>query len=83
MSRDTPFLPFGLIVKLAQKILGGHHLSLVEMLRGNRKIYCWTLLVDKTGRPKKSNIENSENVERCVYEGFEYGYIDPTTVNFY
>ena len=83
MSKDAPFLPFNLVAKLAQKILGGHRLSLVEMLRGSRKIYCWTLLVDEAGKPMKSNLEESESVEMCVYEGFEYGYIDPTTVNFY
>ena len=81
MSRDTPFLPFNLVAKIAKKMLGGHNLSLVELLRGKRKIYCWTLTVDKSGRPLKPKFK--DNVEKCVYEGFEYGYIDPSSVNFY
>ena len=81
LGKDIPFLPFCLIVKLARKFLGGHNLSLVELLKGNRKIYCWTLTVDRRGRPLPA-IHEVES-ETCVYEGFEYSYLDPATVNFY
>ena len=81
-SRSAPFLPFHLVCKLAQKFLGDRHLSLVEVFRDNRKIYCWTVAIDKNGeaieQPYKETL-----MEECTFEGFRYTYMNPKTVDFY
>ena len=81
LGKNSPFLPFHVICKLAKSFLGGHGLSLVEIFRENRKIYCWTLTVDLNGKPMPSPFEG--DIERCNYEGFEYGMLQPDQVNFH
>ena len=78
-GREMPFLPFSLVVKIAKKFLGGHYLSLVEIPRGNRKVYCWTVCVDKNGRPMASPYD--VKTEMCSFEGFEYAYMTPDQIN--
>jgi hypothetical protein len=80
LGKKVPFLPFNLVVKLAKKFLGSHHLSLSEILRDNRKIYCWTITVDAEGHPLPSAHEEAKFLE---FEGFEYAYIDAQFINFY
>lgn len=80
-GRCYPFLPFHLVVKIARKVLGGYNLSLVEMLRENRKVYCWSVYLDLNGRPIEP--PKKRKVEHCIYEGFEYDYLDSNQVNFY
>ena len=80
-NKNSPFLPFGLTCKLAQRFLGSHHLSLVELFKDNRKIYCWSVCVDKEGHPIASPY-NSET-EDCNFEGFNYLYMHPSQVNFF
>lgn len=77
----APFLPFTLICKLAKEFLGDSHLTLVEMFKDDRKIYCWTVNVDSDGKPIESPYE--VDVEECMFEGLNYLYIDPSQVNFY
>lgn len=77
----APFLPFTLICKLAKTFLGGAHLSLVELFKGNRKVYCWTVNVDEDGKPIASPYK--QEVEECTFEGFTYFYLQPNQVNFY
>jgi hypothetical protein len=81
LGKNSPFLPFHVVCKLAKSFLGEHELSLVEIFRENRKIYCWTLTVDMTGKPIPSPFEG--DVEKCNYEGFEYGMLQPDQVNFH
>jgi len=81
LGKETPFIPFHLIAKIAKKFLGYYDLSLVEQLRDNRKIYCWTAFIDKKGRPIKP--VNVPEIEICNYEGFEYMYMEPRHVDFY
>jgi len=80
-GKNSPFLPFSLICKMAKMFLGNAHLSLVELFRGNRKVYCWAVNVDATGKPIPSPYEME--VEECTYEGFRYSYMQPNQVNFY
>jgi hypothetical protein len=80
-GKHCPFLPFIVVAKLARKFLGEKNLSLVELLRNNRKVYCWTLYADLEGNPIKSKIE--ERGEFCTFEGFKYTYMSPTEINFY
>ena len=81
LGKNTPFLPFSLVVKLGCRFLGGHHLSLVEFYQENRKIYCWSLCVDDQGKPMSSPLDNDSLP--CKYEGFEYLYMNPNSLNFY
>lgn len=74
----SPFLPFNLVCKLAQKFLGSHHLSLVEIFREERKIYCWTVYLDRTGKPIE--MPHDIKVENCSFEGFKYSYMQPSQV---
>lgn len=80
-NKHAPFLPFHLVVKLARKVLGGHHLSLVEFYQGERKIYCWTVCLDVRGRPISSPAE--ERFEQRRFEDLEYKYIAPEQLNLY
>jgi hypothetical protein len=79
-GKKTPFLSFSLVVKLAKKFLGGHHLALSEILKDNRKIYCWTVAVDYDGRPM---VPPQKETQVCTFEGFQYAYVDPRHTNFY
>jgi hypothetical protein len=81
LSKTTPFLPFALVCKLAIKFLGSENLSLLEILKDGRKIYCWTIIRDKSG----NIVENpyKEKAENCFYEDFEYSYVTPDKVKFY
>jgi len=76
---NQPFLPFHFLVKLARKALGGHELSLIEVFKEGRKIYIWTICLDKAGKPRPHNIPG----ERCNHEGFRYTYISPDKVTLY
>jgi hypothetical protein len=80
-GKNMPFLPFYLACKLAKKFLGSKELSLVELFRGNRKVYCWSVNVDDHGRPIRTPYE--VEAENCTYEGFRYSYLQPNQVNFY
>jgi len=74
----APFMPFNLVAKLARKFLGAHHLSLVEIFREGRKIYCWTVYVDRRGRPLEFPFDIP--IENCVFEGMNYYYMQPSQV---
>ena len=80
-GKYTPFLPFPVVVKLALHILGGHHLRFTEFYQDGRKMYCWTVCLDKAGRP----IENPDEpeTEPRSFEGFEYRYLSPEQINLY
>lgn len=80
-AQYSPFLPFNVVVKLAKKFLGGHDLSLVEIYREGRKIYIWTVYVDRRGRPIKFPFDIQ--VENCNYEGIRYSYMLPTQVHIF
>ena len=80
-GKNTPFLPFNLVCKLGRRFLGGHHLSLVEIFKENRKIYIWSVCVDKEGRPIKAPYKLES--EECEFEGFNYLYLQPNQINFY
>jgi len=81
LGKNAPFLPFVLICKLAKVFLGDQELSLVEIVRDNRKIYCWTLTVDSDNNPIPSPFQQES--EPCQFEGFRYSYMNPDQVNFH
>lgn len=80
-NKHSPFLPFGLVAKLAQKVLGSHLVSLVEFYQKDHKIYCWSVCVDDRGRPIPSPMQ--EKTKLKTFEGFEYGYMMPEQLNLY
>ena len=80
-NKFSPFLPFNLVCKIGQRFLGSHHLSLVELFKDNRKIYCWSVCVDDRGRPIPSPYELE--TEDCEFEGFNYSYMQPSQVHFF
>lgn len=75
------FLPFSLVVKIAQKFLGSGMLSLVEFFQDDRKVYCWSVCLNEEGKPIPSPIE--QDSEPCEFEGFEYRYMHIEQLNFY
>lgn len=80
-NKIGPFLPFNLVVKIAKKFLGTEQLSLVEVFKSNRKIYCWSLSTDEKDQPIETPyISESQS---CVFEGFKYLYLTPSEVIFY
>lgn len=67
----TPFLPFALVCKIAKYFLGSENLSFTDVVRENRKFYCWSLRKRKNGKvlpAKKANASDS-------YEGFTYSVL--------
>lgn len=80
-SLESPFLPFHLVVKIARAFLGSEHLSLVELYKDNKKIYCWTKCLNKRGATIKSPYE--EESEKCSFEGFDYILMNTNQVTFY
>lgn len=78
-GRHFPFLPFALVCKVGKAFFGNEHLALAEAIRENRKLYCWTLMRDKDGKPVPNPL--SENIR--TFEGFEYNYLSESAVTFY
>lgn len=81
LGKEIPFLPFCLTCKMAKKFLGNRYLSLIEVLKDNRKIYCWTLIRDKKGHPIAHPYKHK--VENCIYDDLQYNYLHPDKINFY
>lgn len=81
MGDKAPFLPFCLVSKLGRRFLGSHHLYLVELIKNNRKIYCWTVHLDRNGRPIEP--VHKQKSQFCEYDGFGYYYLNTSQVNFY
>jgi len=81
-GKYEPFLPFNLVTKLAKRFLGEENLYLVELLKDNRKIYCWTLTTTKDGEAVPNSLQEPV-AEPLEYEGLRYGYLLPQDVNFF
>jgi hypothetical protein len=81
VGEKTPFLPFATVQKVARKILGEAHLYLIELFKENRKIYCWTLTLDREGKPRKP-MKKHRSIKQ-EYNGFSYRYMHPSQVKFY
>jgi hypothetical protein len=80
-NKYSPFLPFNLVCKLGKKFLGENHLSLIEIFRDNRKIYCWSVCSNKNGHPIP--LQYDADVESCQFEGFDYLYMQPNQADFF
>lgn len=80
-GKYIPFLPFSLVCKVGKRFLGDKCLSYIDFIKNNRKVYCWTVVLDKENHPTSSLYNNS--IADCSYEGLEYRYLDRSKVNFY
>jgi hypothetical protein len=80
-SKNSVFLPFNLVVKLAQRMLGTRYLSLIEFYQDNRKVYCWSVCIDKEGKAIASPTDDES--ESGEYEGFAYKRMSPNQINLY
>jgi len=76
-----PFLPFNLVLKIARRVLGSSCLSYIELPQVDRKYYCWTVCLDRTGHPILPQYD--VKTERASFEGFEYIYMHAHQFNFY
>lgn len=80
-GEKIPFLPFSLVAELGKRFLGSHKLSLTEIIKSDKKLYCWIVYLDKSGKPIKPVYK--QDVDKCVYDGFVYNYVYPSQVNYY
>lgn len=80
-NKVGPFLPFCIVAKVAVSFLGPIGLSLVELFKSDRKIYCWSIATNYEGAPIELPYE--ADGENCTFEGLNYFYINPSYVNFY
>lgn len=85
LGKYSPFLPFSLVCKIGKKFLGEQYLSLVELFKDNRKIYCWNLLLNRHGIPIPGSLggDDDDTGEECTYEGLQYRSVSPRQVNFH
>lgn len=76
-----PFLPFSVVVKIARCFLGSENLSLIDFMRMDKKVYCWTKYTNKEGCVIVP--PHDKELKHCSYGGFEYTYMKSSHVNFY
>ncbi len=81
LGKYMPFLPFSVVCKIGKKFLGDKHLSLIEIIREGRKIYCWSVVLDHTGKPVPGPYRGE--LEHNEYDGLEFRRMNPEHVNFY
>lgn len=81
LSVINSFLPFHLVIKVAQRFLGSHNLYLTEVIKNNKKLYLWTIWVDKSGRP--AEVKHQKFVQECVFDDVPYRYVLPNQMNFH
>lgn len=80
-GKHVPFLPFNLVTKVARKFLGSNHLTEIEILKDNQKMYCWTVTVDKNGKAIPSPYVKDAQIMK--HENLEFAYLDPSQFHVY
>lgn len=80
IGRNSHFLPFSLVCKIAKRFLGEDNLSLIESIQDNRKVYSWNLVIPIEGQEIKNPYKYEEFK---IYEGLKYRNMSPKNVNFY
>lgn len=80
-AEHYPFLPFNVVCKLGVKFLGDDCLSLIEVVKSGRKLYCWTIAIDKADG--LCIIPDEEASVPCTFEGLDFSSVNPDSVNFY
>ncbi len=77
-SKHQSFLPFSLVCECAVKFLGNRELGLSEYIVSDRKLYVWSLAVDKDGTPIP--IPSRPEVEERNYDGLTFRVSKSTKV---
>jgi len=78
----STFLPISVNCKLAKLFLGDKELSLIETYKQQKKIYCWTVYLNKEEKVIESPIRKEGDFFHRFYDGFKYFYIPPSKVFF-
>lgn len=78
-SKYVPFLPFNLVCYCATQFLGERELGLAEFMISGRKIYVWSVAIDKEDNPVP--IPLHPKVELCSYNGVSFIYAPTSFVN--
>jgi hypothetical protein len=76
-----PFLPFSTIVKVGKAFLGDNYLSLMKQIVGGKVYWCWTVCTDRNNVPIPWIYEI--NMQAMEYNGFEYNYVKPGSIDFH
>ena len=69
----VPFLPMYLVCKVASLFLGSCELKYAESFKRGRKVYIWTIAIDKRGRPIRVT---KDDLQTCSYEDFVFSYLE-------
>lgn len=72
-AKGAPFLPFGVVCKVARMFLGDDNLTLFEYTKGGSKIYSWMVLLQE-GVAIDNN--QTERANQESYNGFDFFRID-------
>jgi hypothetical protein len=80
-GENIPFIPFNVVIKVGQKFLGGHYLSLIEQVIEGKTYWCWAVCVDQRGCPLPWM--HPMKMRQCEYDGFEFQYVKSGEVNFH
>lgn len=72
-AKKAPFLPFGVVCKVARMFLGDEYLTLFEYTKGGSKIYSWMILLHE-GEVISNN--QTERASQESYNGFDFFRVD-------
>jgi len=78
----STFLPINVNCKLARMFLGDMELSLIETYKEMKKIYCWTVYLDKDEAVLPCPTRKKGEMTFRTHGGLKYSYIPPTNVYF-
>jgi len=78
----STYLPLPVICKFAKRFLGNKELSLVETYKENRKIYCWTVYLDKQEGVISNPYKDQGDWKYGFYDDMKYFYVPPNKVFF-
>lgn len=78
----STFLPISVNCKLAKMFLGNNELSLIETYKDQKKIYCWTVYVDRNEKVIECPTRSRDEMSSRTYDGFKYFYLPPNKVFF-
>lgn len=76
-SYSGTILPFDVCFKIADLILGVRDVSVIEVERSGRKIYCWSVVEDQDGQ--RLPCGNHPKARKIDYKGKEIVFIDATS----
>lgn len=81
VCKNSPFLPFIVLCKLAKAFLGDQHLAYLDYFVENRRRYVWNVAKDKDDKvvPGPYKVEMKD----CEYEGLRYQSLPTDSVDIH